>query len=430
MIIKKLVAISCTAVLVFSNVMSVSAATLEDIFDEEYYVSTYQDVAEAFGNDERALYQHFREYGLKEGRAFNKFFNVQVYRQRYQDLDEAFGDDWDAYFEHYLTFGIYEKRSPAENGAIFDIEYYKETYPDVVATLGENPALLLEHYIKHGIDEGRFSEKPAPEPVVSAEAKNSRLGQRIMPASLGVIASYQSEDIEDLEETETVSGSDWTWVVIGTRTRYFNKNGNEIQMIETNLDGTALAKYVYEYDANNTMIKVTGYENGRIRFTDVYDSNGDGIEGDYYLYNDNGTLSNYFYNGGNVEWSESFDENGNLESYGGIEYADDGSGYGVWRYVDGTINRTEQYGAEEKPLSFYFYYEDGTVSMSTVYDWTSETGGVVTSVINYPSGKCYYEVARKAIWELNEEGGGHNFDLGDFIYSRHYDEDGNLIEPD
>ncbi|MCR5754513.1 MAG: hypothetical protein K6G30_06865 [Acetatifactor sp.] len=77
------------------------------------------------------MYQHFREYGLKEGRSFNQFFDVCVYRERYPDLEAAFGDDWDAYLEHYLTFGIYEKRSPAKNGGIFDIDFYKETYPDV-----------------------------------------------------------------------------------------------------------------------------------------------------------------------------------------------------------------------------------------------------------------------------------------------------------
>ena len=39
-----------------------------NIFDAEFYAETYEDVKEAIGEDEEALYQHYLEHGKKEGR--------------------------------------------------------------------------------------------------------------------------------------------------------------------------------------------------------------------------------------------------------------------------------------------------------------------------------------------------------------------------
>ena len=38
------------------------------VFDAEYYAEKYPDVKEAFGNDEKALYNHYVQYGKAEGR--------------------------------------------------------------------------------------------------------------------------------------------------------------------------------------------------------------------------------------------------------------------------------------------------------------------------------------------------------------------------
>lgn len=39
-----------------------------EMFDAEFYAQTYQDVYAAFGNDEKALYNHYKTYGKNEGR--------------------------------------------------------------------------------------------------------------------------------------------------------------------------------------------------------------------------------------------------------------------------------------------------------------------------------------------------------------------------
>ena len=80
------------------------------IYNFEYYVNTYADIKKAFGNDEKAVLNHFITYGMKEGRLAQENFNVHFYRSKYQDLENAFGDDLKSYYYHYLNYGIKEKR--------------------------------------------------------------------------------------------------------------------------------------------------------------------------------------------------------------------------------------------------------------------------------------------------------------------------------
>lgn len=149
---KKLI-MAVTAGLAFmSGTMSVSAANLKDVFDAKYYADKYQDLKEAFGYDEDALYQHFIDYGIGEGRSASPVFDVLKYRETYADLNAAFGEDWDAYVEHYFNFGIEEKRI---NGVAFDPVLYAEAYPDVKETFGGNYAAIVEHFLNYGMSEGR-----------------------------------------------------------------------------------------------------------------------------------------------------------------------------------------------------------------------------------------------------------------------------------
>ena len=89
---------------------SVNAATLKDLFDEHYYADLYEDLKEAYGYDREALWNHYVQHGLAEGRPMNELFDVVKYRELYADLNAAFGDDWDAYINHYLTVGAKEGR--------------------------------------------------------------------------------------------------------------------------------------------------------------------------------------------------------------------------------------------------------------------------------------------------------------------------------
>ncbi len=152
---KVLLVLSATMVTLVGSVLPVSAApTYADVFDAEYYAENYSDVAAAFGDDEEALYNHYVNYGIYEGRVGSEAFNVSSYRENYADLEAAFGDDWKSYVDHYLTFGLAEGR---DNGSMFDAVSYANRYPDLKEAFGYDVTKLWAHYEQFGQKEGRIA---------------------------------------------------------------------------------------------------------------------------------------------------------------------------------------------------------------------------------------------------------------------------------
>ncbi|WP_300846598.1 M23 family metallopeptidase [uncultured Acetatifactor sp.] len=128
------------------------AASLKDVFDERYYADSYGDVKEAYGYDREALWNHFRNFGMKEGRNMNMFFDVAKYRAQYADLEAVFGDDWGAYLNHYLTYGAKEGR---DTGTGFDSLEYADRYADLKEAFGDDVLALWHHYQTYGSAEQR-----------------------------------------------------------------------------------------------------------------------------------------------------------------------------------------------------------------------------------------------------------------------------------
>ena len=121
--------------LLFGNTIPAEAAqntlTLSNItFDADYYYNTYADLQVAIGYDYNALFQHYLEFGLKEGRFGSADFNCMTYKNNYIDLQLTFRDDYIAYCLHYEQYGQAEGRNAAEP--------FFETAPAVTptATLG------------------------------------------------------------------------------------------------------------------------------------------------------------------------------------------------------------------------------------------------------------------------------------------------------
>lgn len=81
------------------------------IFDATYYANQYADLKNAFGTNATKLLNHFKTYGMKEGRKAISTFDVKVYKENNTDLQKAFGNaGYEKYFEHYLTYGYKENR--------------------------------------------------------------------------------------------------------------------------------------------------------------------------------------------------------------------------------------------------------------------------------------------------------------------------------
>lgn len=85
--------------------------SLYELFNEEYYADQNPDVVAVYGTSKKALYQHFLQYGMEEGRNISPDFDVNAYRSAYPDLQNAFGDDISKYYEHYFIFGQKENRA-------------------------------------------------------------------------------------------------------------------------------------------------------------------------------------------------------------------------------------------------------------------------------------------------------------------------------
>ena len=117
-------------------------------FDAEYYLLSNPDVAgaaTAAGGDTFAFaYQHWTEFGWKEGRNPNAVFDTNGYLDAYRDVKAAGVDP----LMHYDQFGWKEGRDPSKS---FDTTSYLAAYGDV-AQAKFDPML---HYLQSGAIEGR-----------------------------------------------------------------------------------------------------------------------------------------------------------------------------------------------------------------------------------------------------------------------------------
>ena len=178
-----------------------SAKKYNSLFNPQVYYNNYPDLQRTIGMNADALYRHFEQYGIREGRVASNEFNVKVYKANYPDLARAFGTNWKAYFDHYLAFGRAEHRNastasspaaaptnPAPTGTVpvntvpapapaantqptnvlpaiparlidispvFDACYYLNRYPDLQAAYGNDGTKALMHFVNYGMKEGR-----------------------------------------------------------------------------------------------------------------------------------------------------------------------------------------------------------------------------------------------------------------------------------
>lgn len=80
------------------------------VFDPSYYAKRYSDLRAVYGTNAAQLFEHFKAYGMREGRQAIDTFNVTVYKAKYTDLQKAFGNDLPAYYKHYCLNGKKEGR--------------------------------------------------------------------------------------------------------------------------------------------------------------------------------------------------------------------------------------------------------------------------------------------------------------------------------
>ena len=126
-------------------------------FSSRWYLDTYEDVKSAGLNP----LMHYLKYGQAEGRIALSLQNVDDLHLI--ETSDLFDRDW--YLEkypdvaelklspafHYLYYGGFEGRDP---GAQFSSTFYFDLYEDVKQA-GLNP---LVHYLRYGLEEGRYTQ--------------------------------------------------------------------------------------------------------------------------------------------------------------------------------------------------------------------------------------------------------------------------------
>lgn len=143
------------------------------VFDYEFYLDRYPEIAEVYGYSEEAALEHFIQFGMSEGRQGNANFNVTSYKNRYQDLRIAFEDDLPSYYIHYITTGRFEGRQAIGNvelvpittydgvdySPVYNFRFYIERYPDIQSIYEDNDAGAIRHFVEQGMTEGRIASE-------------------------------------------------------------------------------------------------------------------------------------------------------------------------------------------------------------------------------------------------------------------------------
>lgn len=144
------------------------------VYDYNFYIKKYGDLARIYTNDEVGLLAHFVNCGMSEGRQAKADFDVFSYRNQYQDLRLAFGKDLRSYYVHYMNSGKKEGRiatgvktlqnpvtslNGTDYSAVYDYSYYNGSYSDLKAAFKGDDIDLLSHFINNGMSEGRQASK-------------------------------------------------------------------------------------------------------------------------------------------------------------------------------------------------------------------------------------------------------------------------------
>ena len=125
-------------------------------FNARFYADMYEDVRKAFGYDEKMLYNHWLNEGVKEGRIGCPGYCGSFYLKNNGDIANAYGaKNYVLAFYHYTTYGYKEER---QSSPVFSAAYYLNNNGDISHAYGKKNYLEAAiHYNMYGINELRNS---------------------------------------------------------------------------------------------------------------------------------------------------------------------------------------------------------------------------------------------------------------------------------
>ena len=130
------------------------ALTINELFDEQFYLETNPGVAEAVANSIISDgFFHFIRFGQFEGRDPSAIFNTNFYFTTNPGVATAVEQNLLTPTEHFINFGQFEQRDPS---ALLNTSFYLERYPDVAEVVVTTPLTAAEHFLNFGQFEGRL----------------------------------------------------------------------------------------------------------------------------------------------------------------------------------------------------------------------------------------------------------------------------------
>ncbi len=87
-----------------------TVARYSAVYNYNDYKTLNPDLVAALGDNEKLLFEHFINNGMKEGRQGSVEFNLAAYKANNPDLVAAYGADNVKYYEHFISFGKAEGR--------------------------------------------------------------------------------------------------------------------------------------------------------------------------------------------------------------------------------------------------------------------------------------------------------------------------------
>lgn len=131
---------------------TVTASSLP-VFKPYDYLASNGDLIKFIGNNPTGAWNHYLNFGAREGRQLDNFGNFQ-YVGSFDDLVTSIGANQDAAARHYVQWGFLEGRGTS----LFNFLEYAATYTDLLTALSTNQEFLAQHYILYGRIEGRVRD--------------------------------------------------------------------------------------------------------------------------------------------------------------------------------------------------------------------------------------------------------------------------------
>lgn len=372
------------------NAATANPQSLEELFDAQFYALKYPDVASAIGNDEKALFEHFVEHGINEGRTCSPYLNVAQYRANYPDVAITLDHHWDDIVKHYFTYGIKEGRKSFVSPEDIAIQ-------NALLSSGDNGSQTSEA-IEEDIELGSNSNIIL-ESINNAifDATNSSTGY-FQDADTGIVASAdgyviipfdiieEEGRIKDIDELAKRCGSDL--VLIRDNYGRIKFVGGRFSNVVVNDENTAL-------QALDTMVDLYGFDVSK-NYLQLSTTGMDSLGNPFYRFvsieNADGSVNS------NYTVTLSTDKNGNVLAASNTTIASLSQKSKIKAYIDEWDGKEDfenpESGIKKLNSEAKLVYDDETKKYYWANYYESEQDGLVAEILIDAEGKNGY-VARK-----------------------------------